>query len=163
MLLFALLVLTGTPDAGASLMVEGSADYSRTLVQKLIKDGMITVNGKPTKPSHEINLGDKVVVHVPKLIQPHVVASDIPGYREVVRDGIDGLLVRPNDPPALAAALRRILGDPALASTLAGAGIARAHAYSWDRVTPQLETIHRRVVAAHGSRAPAPERPFNAA
>jgi len=53
-------------------------EYSRTLVQKLIKDGMITVNGHTSKPAYEINLGDRIVCDLPKLILPHVVASDIP-------------------------------------------------------------------------------------
>ncbi len=53
-------------------------DYSRTLVQKLIKEGRVTVNGRPTRPSYEINLRDVIVVDVPKLIEQHVVASDIP-------------------------------------------------------------------------------------
>jgi 23S rRNA pseudouridine1911/1915/1917 synthase len=53
-------------------------DYSRTLVQKLIKEGRVTVNGRPTKPAYEINLGDEIEVEVPKLIEPQVVASDIP-------------------------------------------------------------------------------------
>src|SRR5689334_13144602 len=51
--------------------------YSRTLVQKLIKDGMITVFFFKQKTAYEINLGDKIVCDLPKLIQPHVVASDI--------------------------------------------------------------------------------------
>ena len=53
-------------------------DYSRTLVQRLIKEGLVTVNGNPTKPSYGINLGDVIRVEVPKLIEPHVVATDIP-------------------------------------------------------------------------------------
>jgi len=53
-------------------------EFSRTLVQKLIKEGMITVNGRPSKPAYEINLGDRIVCRMPKLIEPHVVASDIP-------------------------------------------------------------------------------------
>ena len=53
-------------------------DYSRTLVQKLIKDERVTVNGHPTKPSYVINMGDEIEVEVPKLIEPQVVASDIP-------------------------------------------------------------------------------------
>ena len=40
-----------------------------------------------------------------------VVASDIPGYRDVVRDGLDGLLVPPGDALALAEALRRLALD----------------------------------------------------
>jgi 23S rRNA pseudouridine1911/1915/1917 synthase len=70
-------------------------EYSRTLVQKLIKDGMITVNGKPSKPAYEINLGDRIVCELPKLIQPHVVASDIP--LEIVFE--DEHLIAINKPP----------------------------------------------------------------
>ena len=71
-----------------------------------------------------------------------VVATDIPGYREVVRDGVDGLLVRPNDPIALAGALRRVLSEPELASALAEAGRARAGDFSWDAVVPRLEAVY---------------------
>ncbi|MFM8944462.1 MAG: glycosyltransferase family 4 protein [Actinomycetota bacterium] len=76
-----------------------------------------------------------------------VVASDIPGYREVVRDGTDGLLVRPADPASLAATLARVLDDPALASRLAGAGRERAEAFSWDAVLPRIEAVYARAVA----------------
>ena len=41
-----------------------------------------------------------------------VVASDIPGYRDVVRDGSDGVLSRPGDALALAEALRALALDP---------------------------------------------------
>ena len=42
-----------------------------------------------------------------------VVASDIPGYRDVVRDGVDGVLVERGDATALAEALRDLALDPA--------------------------------------------------
>ena len=42
-----------------------------------------------------------------------VVCSDIGGYRDVVRDGTDGLLVPPRDPEALAEALAGLLDNPA--------------------------------------------------
>jgi 23S rRNA pseudouridine1911/1915/1917 synthase len=70
-------------------------EYSRTLVQKLIKDGRITVNGKPTKPGYEINLGDVIVAELPKLVLPHVVASDIP--LEIIYE--DDHLLAINKPP----------------------------------------------------------------
>jgi 23S rRNA pseudouridine1911/1915/1917 synthase len=70
-------------------------EYSRTLVQKLIKDGMITVNGRSSKPAYEINLGDRIVCELPKLIQPHVVATDIP--LEIVHE--DDHLIAINKPP----------------------------------------------------------------
>ena len=71
-----------------------------------------------------------------------VVATDIPGYDEVVRDGIDGILVRPRDAAALAEALARVLDDPVLAKRLAEAGRDRARLYSWDRVTDQIEDLY---------------------
>ena len=77
-----------------------------------------------------------------------VVASDIAGYREVVRDGVDGLLVPPGDPNALAGAIRRVLSEPELAATLRDAGRSRADVFSWQVVAPRLEAIYDRVLGA---------------
>lgn len=55
-----------------------------------------------------------------------VVATRVGGLPEVVEDGETGLLVAPGDPAALEAALRRVLGDPALAKRLGEAGRRRA-------------------------------------
>jgi phosphatidylinositol alpha-mannosyltransferase len=82
-----------------------------------------------------------------------VVCSDIPGYREVVRDGVEGFLVPPNDPAALADAIVRVLTDAPLASSLAGAGRARAAEYSWDSVLPRLESVYERLHGAGGAPA----------
>jgi glycosyltransferase involved in cell wall biosynthesis len=43
-----------------------------------------------------------------------VIATDVNGCREAVTDGVSGLLVAPGDPAALAAAIDRLLADPAL-------------------------------------------------
>lgn len=51
-----------------------------------------------------------------------VVATDAMGNPELVRDGQTGLLVRPRDPVALAAAVLRLLADPAWAKELGRAG-----------------------------------------
>jgi phosphatidylinositol alpha-mannosyltransferase len=75
-----------------------------------------------------------------------VVASRTAGYDEVVRDGVDGLLVAPGDPSAAAKAVRRLLRDPDLAGRLAAAGRERARAFSWDVVTDRLEAIYRDVM-----------------
>jgi phosphatidyl-myo-inositol alpha-mannosyltransferase len=79
-----------------------------------------------------------------------VVATDIPGYREVIRDGVDGLLVPPSDAAALASAIRRVLVEPDLASALAHTGRARAREFSWDVVVPRIEAIYERVAGRHG-------------
>ena len=51
-----------------------------------------------------------------------VIASALSGIPELVEDGINGLLVPPADPGALAAALLRLHADPALRARLARAG-----------------------------------------
>jgi phosphatidylinositol alpha-mannosyltransferase len=76
-----------------------------------------------------------------------VVASDIPGYREVVRDGAEGLLVPPRDPVRLAQGIRRVLTDPALAQRLAAAGRVRADRFAWPIVAEEIEVAYRDAVA----------------
>jgi phosphatidyl-myo-inositol alpha-mannosyltransferase len=75
-----------------------------------------------------------------------VVASDIPGYREVVRDGIDGILVPPRDPGVLADAVGRMLDDRDLALAFGDAGRERARRYSWETVAGEVEAVYREVV-----------------
>jgi phosphatidylinositol alpha-mannosyltransferase len=77
-----------------------------------------------------------------------LVASDIPGYREVVTDGVQGLLVPAGDPSGYAEAIDRILGDPGLAGRLANGALARARGYDWSVVVPQIERIYRRVAGS---------------
>jgi glycosyltransferase involved in cell wall biosynthesis len=48
-----------------------------------------------------------------------VVASGIPPMTEFIRDGETGLLAPPRDAAAIAAALERLIDDPALAARLA--------------------------------------------
>ncbi len=55
-----------------------------------------------------------------------IVTSDMPGCREVVTHGDNGLLVRPRDPVALADALGQLLSDSGLRRKMGARGRARA-------------------------------------
>jgi len=77
-----------------------------------------------------------------------VVASDTPGYDEVVHDGVDGLLVPPSDPAALAVAAGRVLDEPALAARLAAAGRDRAREFDWPVVVERIEAVYERALQA---------------
>jgi phosphatidylinositol alpha-mannosyltransferase len=71
-----------------------------------------------------------------------VVASDIPGYREVVRHEAEGILVPPSDHRRLADAVGRLLDEPDLARRLGEAGRDRARRYSWDQVAREVEAAY---------------------
>jgi phosphatidylinositol alpha-mannosyltransferase len=67
-----------------------------------------------------------------------VIASDIPGYRDVLRDGIDGQLVPPGDALALAEALRRVALDERLRERMALAARERAGRFAWPHVAAEV-------------------------
>jgi len=85
-----------------------------------------------------------------------VVASDVGGHRELVRDGETGLLFRAGDVAALAAALDRVLGDPGLRARLGEAGrrfVRRER--TWEASVAGYGPVYRRLagaeVAAHAA------------
>jgi glycosyltransferase involved in cell wall biosynthesis len=72
-----------------------------------------------------------------------VVACRVAAVPEVVRDGVTGLLVPPRDPGALAAALERLVVDPALARRLGLEGRRRALGFSPRHVAERfLSAVH---------------------
>ncbi|MHB8492016.1 MAG: glycosyltransferase [Solirubrobacteraceae bacterium] len=80
-----------------------------------------------------------------------VVASDIHGYRDVVRHGQDGVLVAAGDPRALADALRELAVDHERRARMASAARERAQRFAWPRVA--AEVVESYEVALAGSAA----------
>lgn len=74
-----------------------------------------------------------------------LVASDLPGYRSVARDGAQGRLVPPDDPRALADAIDALLDNPALREAMAVEGRRTVAAYDWPVVAARLRSIYREV------------------
>jgi phosphatidylinositol alpha-mannosyltransferase len=76
-----------------------------------------------------------------------VVASDIPGYRDVVRDSLDGLLVAPGDALALAEALRRLALDEPLRTRMAASARARAERFAWPHVAAEVLDCYEQAIS----------------
>jgi phosphatidylinositol alpha-mannosyltransferase len=76
-----------------------------------------------------------------------VVASDIPGYQDVVRDGVDGLLVPRGDATALAEALRDLALDPQRRREMGRAAAAQAPRYAWPRIAEEVVETYEAAVA----------------
>lgn len=76
-----------------------------------------------------------------------VVCSDIPGYRDVVRDGRDGALVPPGDPVALGEVLGELALQPERREAMAAAGRERAERFAWPHVTEEIEQAYEDALA----------------
>lgn len=77
-----------------------------------------------------------------------VVASDIDGYRNVVTDDVNGVLVPAGDSAALAHALREVTTDHALATRLVTGGDERAEQMSMSKLAARYLEIYREVLTA---------------
>lgn len=72
-----------------------------------------------------------------------VVASRVGGLPEIVDDDVDGLLVSPNQPPALAEALVRVLTQPDLRARLAGSGRQKVkERFSFQAMVREYERVY---------------------
>jgi phosphatidyl-myo-inositol alpha-mannosyltransferase len=76
-----------------------------------------------------------------------VVASDIPGYRDVARDGLDSMLVPPGDALALAEALRALALDPERRASMAAAAREHAERFSWAHVAEEIVDVYEQAIA----------------
>jgi len=85
-----------------------------------------------------------------------IVASDIHGYKGVVRRGREGLLVPPREPKAIAGSIARLLRDDTLRATMSGAGHERATEFSWERVTAKVDDYYGVVIRRLAARGELP-------
>jgi PEP-CTERM/exosortase A-associated glycosyltransferase len=75
-----------------------------------------------------------------------VVASDVGGHRELVRDGETGLLFAADDVEALTSCLKQIIANPARRAELAEQGRRYVETErTWDRLTDRYAEIYRRI------------------
>jgi L-malate glycosyltransferase len=71
------------------------------------------------------------------------VATSVGGIPEVVTDGVDGVLLRPGDDAAFAAAVQRLADEPAERAALGAAAAKRAEDFDIARTQAALEALYR--------------------
>lgn len=81
-----------------------------------------------------------------------VIASDIAGYRDVVRHDVDGLLIPRNDATALTETLRALAADPARQQALGRNAAQAAERFAWPGIAERLLEAYDDAITA-----PAPE------
>jgi phosphatidylinositol alpha-mannosyltransferase len=75
-----------------------------------------------------------------------IVASDIPGFRTVMRDGRQGRFVPAGDAAALADGVLTLLANDKLRRAMSAEGRRRAAEYDWPEVADRLEKLYRSLV-----------------
>ena len=138
----------GLLTAAARERVEMRGTVPNVEVPSYLAASEVAVSPAVGQESFGIVLVESMAAGVP------VVATDIPGYREVVTDGVDGVLVPPRDPEARAAGLVRVLSDRDLAWGLGEAGRERARAFDWPLVVDRVEELYGRAIESAGYHRP---------
>jgi glycosyltransferase involved in cell wall biosynthesis len=78
-----------------------------------------------------------------------VVSTNVVGVVDCLRDGENGLLVEPGDPPALAAAIDRLLEDPALYDRIRTAALNEVRErYSWPVLTRRIDAVYQELAGS---------------
>jgi glycosyltransferase involved in cell wall biosynthesis len=77
-----------------------------------------------------------------------VVASDVPGLRDSIRDGETGLLVEPGDIEGFASSLARLLEDTPFAYDMRRAALRWSQRFDWDRAADEMEAAIEKSIAA---------------
>ena len=76
-----------------------------------------------------------------------VVASDLPAFRDLTRQGTLAALFAVGDSDALATAVNNLLDDPARTQRLRELGRAAAAEYDWSRIVGDVEAVYAAVVS----------------
>lgn len=152
-----LVLCAGAPDTPEQLAeVTGLVDGLRAS-----RDGVVWLSGMLAKPEVIQILSHATVFVCPSVYEPlgivnleamacgtAVVASRVGGIPEVVASGETGLLVPPDDPAALAAAINEVLADPGRAAAMGRAGRDRAVAeFGWPAVAERTVSLYEQVTA----------------
>jgi glycosyltransferase involved in cell wall biosynthesis len=83
-----------------------------------------------------------------------MVATDVGGLRDIFADGVNGMLVPPRDPAAMATALETLLRDPERRRAVADAAYERISDFTIERAVERFEDLYERLLADKGRAAP---------
>jgi glycosyltransferase involved in cell wall biosynthesis len=145
----------------ARLVIWGEGDERGALEAIVASHGLkdrVTLPGSTTSPEHELcsatifvlssrKEGLPMVLIEAMALGRAVVAADCEhGPRDVIRDGVDGLLVPPNDIPALAAAIDGLLRDGPRRAALARRAVDVRERFTIQAVTERWEALFSQAI-----------------
>ncbi len=139
----------------ATLLLVGEGPLREALQRKVVQAGMANVQFLGHRGDVELILAASDVFvlpsrreGLPRSIQEAmatgkpVIATDVRGSRDLVEDGVTGLLVEVGDANGLAQAITRLLGDDGLRQEMGGVARVRVRAYGLDRVLEEMAGVY---------------------
>jgi glycosyltransferase involved in cell wall biosynthesis len=85
-----------------------------------------------------------------------VIGANVGSTPSVIRNGVDGLLVNPQDPRHIGEAIVRLLKDPPECARLGQAGYTRTTSeFTWDRIIDRIEGLYKELASPEPIPAPA--------
>jgi phosphatidyl-myo-inositol alpha-mannosyltransferase len=93
-----------------------------------------------TKASFGVTLLEAMACGTPQIV------SDITGFRELVGEGSEAVLIPKNDSEAWAETIVGLLEDTERRREMAAAGSAKAREYAWPRVVERIAGVYRQVL-----------------
>jgi glycosyltransferase involved in cell wall biosynthesis len=153
------LLIDGYEDCAELVMTgankgDGSFESVIETAQKLKVDGFLNIKGfvaKESLPSIinkvDILLNTTNIDNTPvSVIEAMacglcIVSTNVGGIPYLLEDGVDSLLVPPDDAQVMAAAVRRVLTEPGLAARLSANARKKAEQYDWSVILPKWEKL----------------------
>ncbi|TES91552.1 MAG: glycosyltransferase family 1 protein [Candidatus Cloacimonadota bacterium] len=144
------------PDAGLIVVGEGrmkeyyKAFLSKSASKKVFFEGKVSMEMLPSyfatcdifcSPAYTGESFGIILLEALASGKP-VIASNIPGYRNVIKDGYNGILVPPKAPDAITNAVLRITEDKGFEKRLIYNGLKSAKQYSWENVSKMIEDFY---------------------
>jgi phosphatidyl-myo-inositol alpha-mannosyltransferase len=148
--------------ASARLDIVGPGEAQvRALLEHHHASGRVTVHGRSDHDELWCRLHEADVLCAPSLrgesfgmvlieafaAGTPVVASRIAGYAEVVRDGVDGVLVPPGDPQRLAEELLSLSTRPERVRAMGIAATEAARSYAWSEIAERVENVYEGAIS----------------
>ena len=129
-----------TQDLGLEEGVSFMGAIPNTDVPEALGEMDIFVNSSKNE-SFGVNMVEAMACQIP------IVATDTPGAREVVEDGVSGFIMKDRNPETMAEHFRQLLNDDTLRKKMGKAGYERACSlYDWDKNLTTIEQLLSSVV-----------------
>lgn len=143
------LVVAGAPSTPLSRWPRAARSLQSRIrwlgrVPAELRPGLLTASSLLCAPSTGSESFGIVLLEAMAAGRP-VVASNIPGYRTVIQDGVQGFLVPPANPAAIADRICELLANPSLGAQFGRAGRERALRFSWPAIADRIEKLYQQL------------------